>query len=262
MISQHFCPCCASTLLRHISCHRIYWFCGYCHQEMPVIENAVDTKVTRQLGIRQVTTFQQWLSGLPQPENLFPTRETVGLYDSLTQLANHHHFEIYLEQEWRRMAREEMPLSLILCDIDFFRNYNNIYGEATANQCLEKVAQVIATTLNRPTDLVTAYGGDKFAIILPNTKAKVALRVAEAIRTAIQNLHVTQNNVVLKHNLTLSAGVASMIPSHEYSPAMLITAADKALYQAKIQGCDSVILHEQLLRQTQLSESNKTLALR
>lgn len=262
MISKHFCPCCASTLLRHISCHRIYWFCGYCHQEMPVIENALDTKVNRQLGIRQVTLYQRLLGGLQKPERLFPTRETVGWYDSLTQLANHHHFEIYLEQEWRRMAREEMPLSLILCDIDFFSNYKHKYGEGAGDLYLEKVIEGIATTLNRPTDLVTAYGGDKFAIILPYTKGEVALRVAEAIRGAVKNLHVTQNNVVLSHNLTLSAGVASMIPSHEYSPAMLITAADKALYQAKIQGCDSVILHEQLLRETQLSESNKTLALR
>lgn len=262
MISKHFCPCCASTLLRHISCHRIYWFCGYCHQEMPVIENALDTKVTRQLGMRQVTTYQGLLGGLQQPEKFFPAGETTEWYDSLTQLVNNHHFEIYLEQEWRRMAREEMPLSLILCDIDFFRNYNHKYGEAAGDRCLQKVGQAIATTLNRPTDLVTAYGGDKFAIILPNTKAEVALRVGEAIRSAVKNLHITQNNQVLSHNLTLSAGVASMIPSHEYSPAMLITAADKALYQAKIQGCDCVILHEQLLRQTQLSESNKTPALR
>lgn len=62
MINKHFCPCCASTLLRHISSHRIYWFCGYCHQEMPVIENALDTKVTRHLGIRQVTRYQGVLS--------------------------------------------------------------------------------------------------------------------------------------------------------------------------------------------------------
>lgn len=229
---------------------------------MPVIENAVDIQLTRQLGIRQVAVSQWLLEGWASAQKLFATGERLGLYDSLTQLADHHHFQIYLEQEWRRMALKEGALSLMLCDIDFFSDYCNLYGEEAGNELLAKVTQSIATTLHRPTDLVTPYGGNKFAIILPDTKAEVALRVAEAIRLAGKTLDVNQNHLVVSHNLTLSLGVASMIPSHEYSPAILITAADKALNHAKRQGGNCVIFHEQLLRQTQLSESHKTLVLR
>ncbi|HBL12388.1 MAG TPA: hypothetical protein DD379_13455 [Cyanobacteria bacterium UBA11162] len=254
MISKHLCPCCSLPLLRHISCHRIYWFCNYCHQEMPILDRVVETNWASELGIRQVSEYQRCLSRWWSAEKLGSHLEALDSCDRLTQLANRHGFDLYLDQEWRRMARDQAPLSLILCDIDFFKTYNDTYGQEASDQCLQHVAVAIAAAVKRPADLVAHYEGEKFAIILPNTHAQGAVHVAEQIRSQVSTLKIAQTHSPLSQYLTLSLGVASMIPSYEYSPGMLMTAATQALEGAKVQGRDQVILHEQLLRQTQLVE--------
>ncbi len=227
---------------------------------MPVIENGLETKSGSQLGISQVREYQHWIAGWRLSQRQFSGVNRLGGCDRLTQLANRDQFEAYIEQEWRRMAREQAPLSLILCDIDFFKKYNESYGKQAGDQCLQQVAQAISTAVKRPADLVARYGGEKFAVVLPNTKAEGAVCVAEEIRSRVKTLHIVQANLP-GHSLTLSSGVASLIPSYEYSPAMMVTAAASALYQAKLQGRDRVMLHEQLLRQTQLLEVEETLVL-
>jgi len=168
----------------------------------------------------------------------------LACLDGLTQVANRRCFDEYLEQEWRRMAREKTPLSIILCDIDFFKVYNDTYGHQAGDDCLQKVATALRHTVKRPADLVARYGGEEFVVILPNTKAEGAVQVGAAIRNAIRDLQIIHLNSPNEY-VTLSLGVASTIPHPQSSPFRLIAAADQALYKAKAQGRDRCCIHEE-----------------
>jgi diguanylate cyclase (GGDEF)-like protein/PAS domain S-box-containing protein len=167
--------------------------------------------------------------------------EKLVVIDSLTGVANRRKFDRYIESEWRRLAREKLPLSLILCDIDYFKKYNDTYGHQSGDRCLQQVAQAISRAIKRPADLVTRYGGEEFAIVLPNTEVEGATQVAEIIRSSVKNLKITHINSDVDLYVTLSLGVAGFVPSRDLPPATLITTADQALYDAKRQGRDRVV---------------------
>ncbi len=156
----------------------------------------------------------------------------LAYLDGLTQLANRRRFDEYLEQEWRRMQREQVPLTLVLCDIDFFKSYNDNFGHLAGDQCLQKVAQVLRQSALRPGDLVARYGGEEFALILPNTREEGAIKVVESIQSRMQTLQVVQSD----RPVTLSFGITTAIPHEKSSPETLIKMADIALYRAKCQG--------------------------
>ncbi|MBW4682693.1 MAG: diguanylate cyclase [Microcoleus vaginatus WJT46-NPBG5] len=160
----------------------------------------------------------------------------LATVDELTGVANRRWFNEYLNQEWRRMARESSPLSLILCDLDYFKQYNDSYGHLVGDFCLQKVAQKISEALNRPADLVARYGGEEFVIILPNTPADGALHIAEAIRNEVENLNMEHAKSEISQYVTLSLGIVSLVPQNPLNPSILMAVADKALYQAKAQG--------------------------
>ncbi len=170
--------------------------------------------------------------------------QSLASLDSLTQVANRRRFDEHLNQEWRRMAREKAPLSLILCDVDFFKTYNDTYGHQAGDECLQQVATAIKSAIKRPADFVARYGGEEFVVILPLTGAKGAVHVAEQIRAAVKAAEIAHANSQVGKYVTLSLGVASTVPDHTSSPATLIAAADQALYQAKAQGRDRVILYK------------------
>ena len=161
--------------------------------------------------------------------------------DALTQVANRRRFDEYLDQEWQRMAREEAPLSLILCDVDFFKGYNDTYGHQVGDYCLRQVARAISRSVKRPADLVARYGGEEFALILPNTNAEGAVQLAEKVRSEIKALEIAHAKSQISKCVTLSVGVASTVDCLT-SSAMLISEADKALYQAKAKGRDRVVV--------------------
>lgn len=163
--------------------------------------------------------------------------------DGLTQVANRRRFDEYLNSEWRRLLREKEPLSLIMCDVDFFKAYNDTYGHIAGDVCLQKVADALAQAIRRPADLVARYGGEEFAVILPNTDANGAVCVAQEIRSKIAALQIDHPKSGVSKYITLSFGVASTVPEHQSSPGKLIAAADEALYQAKAQGRDRAIAH-------------------
>lgn len=160
--------------------------------------------------------------------------------DSLTQVANRRRFDECLNQEWQRSVRETIPLSLILCDIDFFKAYNDTHGHQTGDHCLRQVARAISSAVKRPVDLVARYGGEEFAVVLPNTPSEGALQVAEEIQSNLKALKLIHPSSPASAYVTLSLGVTSTVPSHKSSPEMLIAAADKALYQAKAKGRDAI----------------------
>ncbi|MBD1939520.1 diguanylate cyclase [Microcoleus sp. FACHB-68] len=166
----------------------------------------------------------------------------LATLDELTGVANRRCFNEYLNQEWRRMAREKLPLSLILCDLDYFKQYNDTYGHLAGDFCLQKVAKTIRCTLNRPGDLVARYGGEEFVVILPNTHANGALQIAETMRNEVENLKMDHAQSDISQYVTLSLGVVSLIPQNPLNPSILMAVADKALYQAKAQGRNCSVL--------------------
>ena len=138
------------------------------------------------------------------------------------------------------MAREKQPLSLILCDVDFFKTYNDTFGHLQGDRCLQEVAHTLKYTLHRPGDMVARYGGEEFVIILPNTKVSGAIHVAQQIRTAIKQLKLPAATEKVSKYATISLGVAGVIPSLEMSAKQLLNDADKALYEAKEKGRNQV----------------------
>ncbi|WP_017653531.1 GGDEF domain-containing response regulator [Fortiea contorta] len=162
--------------------------------------------------------------------------------DSLTGLANRRRFDDYLNTQWINLAQEESPLSLILCDIDFFKLYNDQYGHPSGDMCLQKVSAVLTDKAQKNQDLVARYGGEEFAVIMPNTHAVGALHVANTIKGGMGNLQIIHDGSPVSHYVTLSMGVATIIPTWESAPKDLILAADKALYQAKAEGRNRIIL--------------------
>jgi diguanylate cyclase (GGDEF)-like protein len=162
--------------------------------------------------------------------------------DGLTAVANRRRFDEYLDQEWRRLQREQSPLALILCDIDYFKNYNDYYGHQAGDVCLKRVAQAIDDCLKRPADLVTRYGGEEFAIILPNTSNEGAVHVAHLIQTTIRQLSIPHHHSLVSSFVTLSLGVSSQVPNAELDAHALVAATDKALYIAKAEGRNTFYL--------------------
>jgi diguanylate cyclase (GGDEF)-like protein/PAS domain S-box-containing protein len=169
-------------------------------------------------------------------------RELIKLafVDALTKVANRRRFDDHLQQEWRRSQRQSSPLTLIMCDVDHFKRYNDLYGHPAGDRCLQHVAQALQLLVGRPGDLVARYGGEEFAIILPSTDTKGAVQLVEKIRTNIRALQMLNGDQIL----TLSFGLATVVPSQHRLPEQLIAAADQALYFAKQAGRDRYAVRE------------------
>lgn len=172
--------------------------------------------------------------------------QQLALVDSLTQIANRRHFDDCLQQEWQRLAREQLPLALILCDIDCFKRYNDTYGHQAGDECLRQLAQALKNTVKRPAELVARYGGEEFVVLLPNTDTRGALYVAEKIQAQVATLRLAHDPSQKNPFMTLSFGVTSMIPVPGANASALIAAADKALYQAKASGRDQITSAESI----------------
>ena len=166
--------------------------------------------------------------------------------DELTQISNRRAFDLYLQQEWNRAKREELPLALIMIDIDYFKLYNDYYGHDEGDRCLHAVAQGIRKAVKRPSDLVARYGGEEFAVILPNTDREGAETVANTIQTEIRDLKLPHAGSPIAPHVTLSMGVSIKIPTSS-DCSLLINTADRALYEAKNRGRDRIWVFFDLL---------------
>jgi len=153
--------------------------------------------------------------------------------DSLTGLYNRRRFDELCSEEWKRCQRNNHPLSMLILDIDYFKVYNDTFGHSAGDECLQAVATTLTNSLLRDIDNIARIGGEEFAVILPNADLEGARLVAERIRLAVASLDLEQSTST---GLTISVGVASMIPSNDNSIKELLSAADMALYTAKDQG--------------------------
>ncbi|MEM6436469.1 MAG: diguanylate cyclase [Cyanobacteria bacterium P01_D01_bin.115] len=160
----------------------------------------------------------------------------LSLTDSLTTLANRRRLDEHLDREWQRSSREQQPLSFILFDLDFFKQFNDTYGHQVGDDCLYQVAQAALAVVNRAADLVARYGGEEFAVILANTELKGAYTIAQRIRDNIVQLNLPHASSPVHTVVTASLGVSAIVPSSEALPNVLIRQADQALYSAKQAG--------------------------
>ncbi len=162
--------------------------------------------------------------------------------DALTDVANRRRFDEFMEEHWARAARSRSPLSLVLVDLDGFKEYNDAHGHPAGDEALRLVAKTLAANLHRGEDLLARYGGDEFAVVLPGVSPEGAVVVAERLRAAVADLRLEIGRAT-DTRVTLSAGVVGLVPVWSAAPALLIDAADRALYRAKREGKNRVCRH-------------------
>jgi diguanylate cyclase (GGDEF)-like protein len=169
--------------------------------------------------------------------------ETLALLatiDALTSLANRRSFDDALGREWRRCARSQTSLSLAMIDIDFFKEFNDAYGHVAGDACLRQVAQAIADRIKRPGDLAARYGGEEFALVLPDSDAVGSFKLSESVCAGMLDLAITHEGSSLGY-VTVSIGVATIVPDVEDDPQGLLRSADAMLYEAKHNGRNRVV---------------------
>lgn len=166
--------------------------------------------------------------------------------DGLTGIANRRHFDRVLDRELRRARREQLPLSLIFLDLDDFKRFNDTYGHAHGDEVLRQVALTLDETFRRGGDLVARYGGEEFAVVLPGVDSRRAGLYAERLRRRIWRLAIPNISSIVTDRLTISAGVATMVPNLPgalaAAPDALLRAADQALYRAKCLGRNRIAM--------------------
>ena len=204
--------------------------------------------IIRQSGIRHLAVTENGeFIGLLSAMNFFEYYKDVeehlsnlAIHDGLTGIYNRRYFDETLAREWKRTMREKAPLSLIMLDIDYFKKYNDTYGHQAGDECLRQVATTISGALRRPADMAARYGGEEFVVVLPNLKLEDSAKFGETIRAKIEALKMEHKQSDANPFITVSLGIASVVPSSISSYEELVGAADKALYSAKNKGRNRV----------------------
>lgn len=167
--------------------------------------------------------------------------QTLSTTDSLTGLANRRALDATLDREWARLSRHPVPLSVMMCDVDHFKLFNDFHGHDGGDQCLKQIADVLRQSLSRPSDFVARYGGEEFALILPGTDAEGAKHIAEQLRRSVEELGLPHRGLGMSANVTISIGLSSADQFLSEGPDRLFKSADEALYLAKDQGRNRVV---------------------
>lgn len=204
-----------------------------------LLERLEGEKSDLEIILDTTTDHSDTIEAILYDKTISLTREAT--IDGLTQIANRRAFDQRLEKEWQRLARENLPMSLLLCDVDFFKRYNDRYGHPAGDDCLRAVAKEIESCIRRPADLAARYGGEEFAVILPNTEQDGATLVANHICQAVADLDILHDASYVKSRVSLSIGVSTTRPKRKNNPRELIESADKALYLAKSEGRDRIV---------------------
>ena len=164
----------------------------------------------------------------------------LSVMDEVTATYNRRYFDMVAEEEWKRSMREYTPISLIMIDIDYFKEYNDVYGHQMGDVCLYSIAKILAGQLRRAADFIARYGGEEFAIVLPNTNAENARLMGERMRRAVEEARIKAGKDVISPWVTISVGVATTTAEFDQHNDVLIKAADKCLYQSKAEGRNRV----------------------
>ncbi len=168
--------------------------------------------------------------------------EELSYQDGLTGVANRRMFDNRLQMEWSNAQRNSLPLSLILLDIDYFKQYNDHYGHVRGDDCLKSVGQALSGAAVRPRDLLARYGGEEFVLLLPETDAQAAAQVAERCRQLIRGQNIQHAHSQVAPLLTISLGVGTLVPGSFDQPEAFLERVDSLLYTAKHQGRDQAVL--------------------
>ncbi|HEY5611616.1 MAG TPA: diguanylate cyclase, partial [Thermoanaerobaculia bacterium] len=155
-------------------------------------------------------------------------------------------FATVLDIEWRRARRANTPMSLVMIDIDYFKDFNDTYGHQQGDECLRKVAEALTSVTGRAGDLVARYGGEEFAIILAATDALGGGMVADLARGKVEALNIPHRKSPISPFVTISLGIAAVVPGDNHSAEDLVAAADAALYQVKEQGRNRSVTAEKV----------------
>ena len=170
--------------------------------------------------------------------------QQLSTMDGLTGIANRRHFDATLQTRWKLGMRQKAPLSVIMIDIDFFKKFNDGYGHQGGDDCLKAVAKALDETIIRTGDFIARYGGEEFVAILPGTDAKGAAVIAEQLRANVEAKHIAHAYSSVADHVSISLGIASMVPDGSSKPEDLIARADGALYKAKEAGRNRFFIAE------------------
>ena len=170
----------------------------------------------------------------------------LSTHDSLTDIPNRYHFDQEYSAEWRRTGREKQPLSIIMIDIDFFKKYNDEMGHQAGDECLINVADILQNALHRPGDIVARYGGEEFIALLPNTDTAGAEEIAKRMQADLNAANISHPSPESLGHVSISVGVASTVPEMDGRSDALIQAADDALYQAKENGRNQIVVAKEM----------------
>jgi diguanylate cyclase (GGDEF)-like protein len=165
--------------------------------------------------------------------------EMAGI-DGLTGINNRRSFDTIYQKEWQKILRYKDPLSLIMIDVDFFKNYNDFYGHGAGDAVLKEIAKAIKNQLNRPEDIVARYGGEEFVVVLPRTEKNGAMQKAEKIRKAVESLAITHEKSDCADVVTISLGGVTH-EKEDGNPEAFLKQSDEMLYKAKSEGRNRVI---------------------
>lgn len=172
--------------------------------------------------------------------NLQKELEDLSFKDGLTNIANRRRFDSGFEREWERAGNERKPLSVLLLDVDFFKQYNDLYGHSQGDQCLVEIAQTLSLALDGPRDLVARYGGEEFVVLLPEADAEIARKVAERCQRLLQKKAIVHALSPHGRRVTVSIGAGTVVPDGRADRAGFIRTVDQQLYAAKNNGRDRI----------------------
>ncbi len=241
--------------------HQVFKIGGADYVSHPFCPEELLTRVKHLLAIERLTKnlheksikLQNTLEELQKLENyiqeVYDELRSYSFLDSLTQIANKRSFEQYINREWKRCLRDMMSktddapvyLSLILCDVDYFKAYNDVYGMAAGDECLQKIAVVIQEAVKRPADIVARHGGDSFLILLPNTNYEGAVTVVNIIQNRLKELEIVHPYSPLSDQITLSYAIVTSQPDKNLSPDVLIQKSLQMLTRVKEEGGNHIM---------------------
>ena len=202
--------------------------------------NSMELRARVRSALRLKEEMDQRKARERELESLTRKFEQLSNQDGLTGVPNRRCFEDVFHKEWLRSRREGMPLSALMIDIDFFKNYNDTYGHLQGDLCLRQVARAIETALKRPGDFVARYGGEEFVVLLPGTDLAGALSIAGLIRANVRAAAIEHASSQVAKCITVSIGISGVVPNMDMEPEALLAASDAALYQAKSGGRNRV----------------------